>query len=81
MAKFTTPRKIETIKYFEKTVEIFRTVKTGTKRVFFFPQTSDGKRLNRTMFARKGDAMSLGRHYLKTDKIKSKTLNSLNSAI
>ena len=66
MAKVTTPRKIETIKYFENTVEIFKSTKVGTKSNYYFPQTADGKRISRTMFARKYDALSLGRKFLRT---------------
>jgi hypothetical protein len=47
-----------------KVVRIMRVVKEGTKRVFFFPQTVDGKRLNSTLFARQYDAVSLGKIYL-----------------
>lgn len=47
-----------------KIVRIIRVVKEGTKRVFFFPQTVDGKRLNSTLFARQYDAVSLGKMYL-----------------
>lgn len=47
-----------------KVFRIIRVVKEGTKLVFFFPLTIDGKRLNSTLFARKYDAVSLGRIYL-----------------
>jgi len=47
-----------------KTIEIVRIVKKGTKRVFFYPMTLDGLRLNNTNFARQYDAISLGKQYL-----------------
>jgi hypothetical protein len=48
----------------EKSIKIMRFVKLGTNRIFFFPLTEDGKRLNSTLFARKYDAVSLGKQYL-----------------
>jgi len=47
-----------------KTIIIVRIVKAGTKRVFFYPTTKDGLRLNRTNFARQYDAINLGKQYL-----------------
>lgn len=47
-----------------KTVVIVRMVKTGTSRVFFYPTTKEGLRLNRTNYARQYDAISLGKLYL-----------------
>ena len=47
-----------------KVFKIIRVVKEGTKLVFFFPLTNDGKRLNSTLFARKYNAVSLGKIYL-----------------
>lgn len=44
---------------------IKRIVKQGTKRVFFYPETKDGKRINRTLFARKYDAENLVKQYTK----------------
>lgn len=48
----------------EKSVSIIRKVKDGTNRVFFYPLTSDGKRLSSTLFARKYDAERLAKYYL-----------------
>lgn len=47
-----------------KTIEIVRIVKAGTSRVFFYPATKEGLRLNRTNFARQYDAINLGKQYL-----------------
>lgn len=50
-----------------KTIEIIRRVKVGTKRVFFFPIQVDGERklrINKTNFARQYDAVALGMQYL-----------------
>jgi hypothetical protein len=47
-----------------KSIVIVRMVKDGTKRVFFYPTTKEGLRINRTNFARQYDAINLGRQYL-----------------
>jgi hypothetical protein len=47
-----------------KTISIARVVKPGTTRVFFFPVTSDNKRLNTTLYARQYDAEGLAKAYL-----------------
>lgn len=47
-----------------KKIFIIKIVKPNTKKILFFPQTSEGKRLNSTLFARKYDAVNLGRIYL-----------------
>jgi hypothetical protein len=47
-----------------KSVNIVRMVKSGTDRVFFYPVTNNGLRLNRTNYARMYDAVSLGKVYL-----------------
>lgn len=47
-----------------KSVEIKKVVKEGTNRIFFYPMTLDGKRLNRTLYARKYDAINLGKLYI-----------------
>lgn len=44
---------------------IRKIVKQGTNRVFFYPETKDGKRINRTLFARKYDAENLAKAYIK----------------
>jgi hypothetical protein len=46
-----------------KVVEIVKIIKEGTKRVFFYPRTIEGKRISRTNFARKYDAVRLGKVY------------------
>ena len=48
----------------QKSVSIIRKVKEGTKRVFFYPITSDGLRINSTLYARQYDAVSLAKLYL-----------------
>ena len=55
---------IETYKKNEKVIKIMRVIKAGTSRVFFVPVTIDGKRINNTLFARKYDAVNLGKQYL-----------------
>ena len=55
---------IMTITKNNKSIVIVRTVKANTKRVFFYPTTKEGLRLNRTNFARQYDAISLGNIYL-----------------
>ena len=47
-----------------KSIVIVRIVKAGTSRVFFYPTTKEGLRLNRTNFARQYDAVNLGKQYL-----------------
>jgi len=47
-----------------KTIVIVKIQKAGTKRIFFYPVTKEGLRLNRTNFARQYDAINLGRQYL-----------------
>ena len=47
-----------------KKIFIIKVVKPNTKKILFFPQTPEGKRLNSTLFARKYDAVNLGRIYL-----------------
>lgn len=47
-----------------KTIVIVKIQKVGTKRIFFYPTTKDGLRLNRTNFARQYDDINLGRQYL-----------------
>jgi len=47
-----------------KTVIIVRIVKAGTKRVFFYPTTENGLRLNNINFCRQYDAINLGKVYL-----------------
>jgi len=44
----------------EKTISIIKTVKQGTKRIFFYLMTDAGKRLNATLYARKYDAITYG---------------------
>ena len=63
-AMYTQPTIIETLKKNEKVVSIIRVQKEGTKRVFFFPKTSEGFRLNRTMYAAKWEAIKLAKMYL-----------------
>ena len=48
----------------EKTIKIVKVVKEGTKRVFFYPETEEGKRLTKTNYARQYDAVSLAKYYL-----------------
>jgi hypothetical protein len=47
-----------------KTIVIVKIQKAGTKRIFFYPVTKEGLRLNRTNFARQYDAINLGKQYL-----------------
>lgn len=47
-----------------KIVRVVRVVKEGTKRVFFYPETEDGRRLTRTLYARQYDAVNLAKYYL-----------------
>lgn len=57
---------VETITNKERTikVQIEKFMKVGTKRIFFAP-TFEGKRITQTMYARKYDAVSLGRQFFK----------------
>ncbi len=48
----------------KKSIVIVRIVKENTKRVFFYPTTKEGLRLNRTNYARQYDAIKLGDIYL-----------------
>jgi len=59
-----TKTNIMTITRNNKSIVIVRIVKTGTSRVFFYPTTKEGLRLNRTNFARQYDAINLGKQYL-----------------
>jgi hypothetical protein len=56
---------VKTIVSGDKSITIMRMVKPGTERVFFYPQTSDGKRLNSTLYARMYEAVALGKVYLR----------------
>ena len=60
---FTNRTKVETIKKGEHTVIIMKAVKENTNRVFFYPETVEGKRINATMFARLYDAVGLAKIY------------------
>lgn len=55
---------VETLKFGEKAIKIMRVVKQGTERVFFYPETLDGKRLTTRVFARKYDAVNLAYRWL-----------------
>jgi hypothetical protein len=55
---------VKTMTRNNKTISIARVVKPGTTRVFFFPVTSDNKRLNTTLYARQYDAEGLAKAYL-----------------
>jgi hypothetical protein len=55
---------VEIYKKGEKSIRIVRMVKEQTKRVFFYPETEDGRRLTKTLFARKYDAINLAKYYL-----------------
>ena len=55
---------VEIYKKGEKSIKIIRMVKEQTKRVFFYPETEDGRRLTKTLFARKYDAINLAKYYL-----------------
>lgn len=57
---------VKTITSNEKTITIMRIVKAGTKRVFFFPVTSENQRLTRTLYARQWEAEELAKSYLKS---------------
>ena len=64
-ATFINKTKVETYKSGDNKVIIMRATKEGTNRTFFYPETLDGRRLNSIMFARKYDAINLGKIYLK----------------
>lgn len=66
MKTFTKTNIVGVITSRDKTikVDVCRFVKDGTQRVFFAPEVK-GKRINNTMYARKYDAESLGRRYIK----------------
>lgn len=64
-ASFINRTKVEIYKSGDNKVVIMKATKEGTNRVFFYPETIDGKRINATMHARKYDAISLGKMYLK----------------
>lgn len=57
---------VKTITHKSAVINIVRVVKPGTKRVFFYPLTSDHKRLNRTLYARLWSAEELAKSYLKS---------------
>ena len=60
---YTNITKVETLKSGETTLEIYRVEMVGTGSIFFYPQTIDGKRLSKTLFARKYDAVNLANAY------------------
>ena len=61
---YTQATTIETFKKNEKVISIIRVQKQGTTRVFFFPKTVEGLRLNRTMYAAKWEAVKIAKMYL-----------------
>lgn len=62
--KYTTPVKLESFIKADKKVSVYRTSKVGTKRFFFFVATQENKRIGSTLWARKWEAVSLGKAYL-----------------
>ena len=60
----TNSTNVITLKKGNNTINIKRTVKEGTKRVFFYPETIEGKKITRTLFARLYDAERLAFKYL-----------------
>jgi len=64
MTQFIKRQVVGTLRVRTSKINIFKCVKEGTSRVFFYPETLDGKRLSSTMFARKYDAENLGWNYL-----------------
>lgn len=64
--KYQTPVKLETIKSGVNSVSVFRTQKIGTKIIFFFVANDENKRIGSTLWARKCEAISLGKSYLKS---------------
>lgn len=63
-AKFTTPVKLESFIKADKKVSVYRTSKIGTKRIFFFVVNEKEQRIGSTLWARKCEAVSLGKSYL-----------------
>ena len=63
---FTQLNKVETRVNVKRTikVDIVKFRKDGTKREFFVPMF-EGKRLNKTLFARKYDAVNLAKAFIK----------------
>lgn len=64
MATFTRLNKAETITRNNVKVTIIKYKKAGTKSTFFAPETVDGKRINKVMFARLYDAQGLAIQYI-----------------
>lgn len=64
--KYTSPVTVATYKAADKKIQIKKVQKVGTKRIFFFPVTEEGKRLTSILWARKSSAISLGKKYLQS---------------
>lgn len=63
-ARFTTPVKLESYSKDERKVYVYRTLKIGTNRKFYFVVNEKNERIGSTLWSSKWQAVGLGKNYL-----------------